>query len=53
MPCDYLGRSVGADLEHRDTMADSISWQRDLDAATAEAKESGKLVLLDFSAAPM
>lgn len=34
-------------------MAESIDWQTDLDAAVAEAKEGGKLVLLDFSAAPM
>ena len=32
-------------------MADQISWGRDLDAALKEAPD--KLVLLDFSAAPM
>jgi hypothetical protein len=32
-------------------MANEISWGRDFDSALASAK--GKLVLLDFSAAPM
>jgi hypothetical protein len=32
-------------------MAHEIQWSRDFDAALASAK--GKLVLLDFSAAPM
>jgi hypothetical protein len=30
-----------------------IEWQRDIDAALREAKEGGKPLLLDFSAAPM
>jgi hypothetical protein len=30
-----------------------IQWQRDIDGALREAKEAGKPVLLDFSAAPM
>jgi hypothetical protein len=30
----------------------AVSWQSDVDAALAEAKTSGKLVLLDFTAAP-
>ncbi|HEV8202557.1 MAG TPA: thioredoxin family protein [Candidatus Polarisedimenticolia bacterium] len=29
-----------------------IAWQRDVDAALQQARESGKPVLLDFSAAP-
>lgn len=33
------------------TMANEIKWGRDFDAALAAAKD--KLVLLDFSAAPM
>ena len=32
-------------------MANEISWGRDFDSALASAKD--KLVLLDFSAAPM
>ena len=32
-------------------MPDQITWNRDFDAALREA--GGKLVLLDFSAAPM
>lgn len=32
-------------------MAQNISWERDFDAAVHGA--AGKLVLLDFSAAPM
>lgn len=34
-------------------MADAIAWQTDLDKALAEAQGAGKLVLLDFSAAPL
>ena len=34
-------------------MADAINWQTDLDRALDEARRDGKLVLLDFSAAPM
>ena len=30
----------------------TITWQRDVDAALQQARESGKPVLLDFSAAP-
>ena len=30
-----------------------IQWQRDIDAAVRDAKESGRPLLLDFSAAPM
>jgi hypothetical protein len=31
----------------------NIQWRKDVDAALGEAKKAGKLVLLDFSAAPM
>ena len=31
----------------------AIDWKTDVDAALAEAKASGKPLLLDFSAAPM
>lgn len=30
----------------------AVNWQHDIDAALAAAKASGKLVLLDFTAAP-
>jgi hypothetical protein len=30
-----------------------INWRRDIDAAVREAREAGKPLLLDFSAAPM
>lgn len=30
----------------------AFTWQKNPDEAIAQAKESGKLVLLDFSAAP-
>jgi len=30
----------------------TIAWQGDVDAALQQARESGKPVLLDFSAAP-
>jgi len=30
-----------------------IQWQRDIDAALRQAKQSGKPLLLDFTAAPM
>jgi hypothetical protein len=30
-----------------------ISWMKDADAALNQAKQENKLVLLDFSAAPM
>ncbi len=44
----------GAYLEDRFHMTtESLQWRTDLDAALAEARTSGKLVLLDFSAAPM
>jgi hypothetical protein len=32
---------------------DTIQWKKDADAALAEARSTGKPVLLDFSAAPM
>jgi hypothetical protein len=31
----------------------AISWRKDVDAALAEAKASGRALLLDFNAAPM
>ena len=31
----------------------AISWIKDVDAGLAQAKEQGKALLLDFSAAPM
>ena len=31
----------------------SIQWTEDVDTALAESKKSGKVVLLDFTAAPM
>jgi uncharacterized protein YyaL (SSP411 family) len=31
---------------------DNISWQRDVDAAIAQAKRENKPLLLDFTAAP-
>jgi hypothetical protein len=31
----------------------AISWRNDVDAALAEAKASGRALLLDFNAAPM
>ncbi len=30
----------------------AFTWQKDPDEALAQAKDNGKLVLLDFSAAP-
>jgi hypothetical protein len=30
----------------------AIQWQKDPDEAMAQAKKSGKAILLDFSAAP-
>ena len=30
----------------------SVAWSKDVDAALAEAKETGRPLLLDFSAAP-
>lgn len=30
----------------------AVNWQKNPDAAMSEAKTSGKLVMLDFSAAP-
>ena len=30
-----------------------IPWQEDVDAALAQSKESGRPLLLDFTAAPM
>lgn len=34
-------------------MADAINWSRNFDEALKTAQQSGKPVLLDFSAAPM
>jgi hypothetical protein len=31
----------------------AISWKKDVDVALRQAKEQGKPLLLDFSAAPM
>jgi len=31
----------------------AINWKEDVDAALAEAKKSGRPLLLDFTAAPM
>jgi hypothetical protein len=31
----------------------AVNWRTDVDQALAEAKETGKPALLDFSAAPM
>ena len=31
----------------------SITWKRDADAALEEARRTSRMVLLDFSAAPM
>jgi len=31
----------------------AIQWLKDVDAAFAEARSSGKAVLIDFNAAPM
>jgi hypothetical protein len=30
----------------------AVNWQKDMDAGLVEAKANGKLMLLDFSAAP-
>jgi hypothetical protein len=30
----------------------AVQWNKDVDAALADAKSSGKPILLDFSAAP-
>jgi hypothetical protein len=35
------------------TATDAISWKTDLESALGEARRLSKLVLLDFSAAPM
>ena len=34
-------------------MSDAITWSDDFDAAVKTAQQSGKPILLDFSAAPM
>ena len=34
------------------TEADTINWQRDVDAALAQASRDKKPLLLDFTAAP-
>lgn len=34
-------------------MAELINWSDDFDAAVETARAAGKLILLDFSAAPM
>ena len=31
----------------------AVQWRKDIDGAIRDAKESGKPLLLDFSAAPM
>jgi hypothetical protein len=35
------------------TTASQIRWRHDFDQASADAARQGKLVLVDFSAAPM
>lgn len=34
-------------------MADEITWSRNFDDAVKDAQQSGRPILLDFSAAPM
>jgi hypothetical protein len=34
------------------TTTDAIAWRHDYDAALKDARQEGKLLLLDFSAAP-
>ena len=34
------------------TTTDTIAWQRDVDAALAQANQANKPLLLDFTAAP-
>jgi hypothetical protein len=34
-------------------MSELINWSHDFDSALATAKQAGKPILLDFSAAPM
>ena len=34
-------------------MAEQINWSHDFDAALETARQTGKPILLDFSAAPM
>jgi hypothetical protein len=46
-----MARALGFAATLEAAMA--INWRRDLDAVLSEAKEKGRHVLLDFSAAPM
>jgi hypothetical protein len=39
--------------EPKATIMASIDWKRNAEAALEEARRSGRMVLLDFSAAPM
>jgi hypothetical protein len=48
LPFQPAGRSP------EDKEADmDITWQRDIDAALREAEQTGRPLLLDFTAAPM
>lgn len=40
-------------LPHMPTTTTKITWRHDFDQAVADAKAQRKLVLLDFTAAPM
>jgi hypothetical protein len=42
-----------AHVMHPFSIMESIDWNKDIDAALKQANDAGKVVLLDFSAAPM
>jgi hypothetical protein len=48
-----LNRTVAAKPSPKATIMASIDWKRNAEAALEEARRTGRMVLLDFSAAPM
>jgi hypothetical protein len=51
---EHSRRARSSDLLWKNKEADmDINWRRDIDAALREAKQTGRPLLLDFTAAPM
>jgi hypothetical protein len=46
-------RFLHALTDNREARMASIDWKRNAEAALEEARRTGRMVLLDFSAAPM
>ena len=50
---EHRGRARSSVLQENKEADMEITWQRDIDAALDKAKQTGRPLLLDFTAAPM